>query len=255
MTCLNTGKTMKYIPLFLLLVCCGCSDSVTVQPNAKAVPEPAATPEPVETAELTATPEPWGGLVVETRGVPLEDSTQVVVLLHGYGASGADLVSFADQLAAEGRAFVFPAAPVKLDAGGLAWATLQSEIETSLESLQNLISYIHQTYPDSEISVGGFSQGASMSSMLLKSETPIHHAILFSPGLFLRSIDKTSGASPTVYISHGRDDKILPFSDAQKLKRMLSDAGFNVELSAFDGGHTIPAKALKEAKIQLDDAR
>ena len=229
---------MKQFCLVFLLLFCGCVEAPT------SASKPAAP----------AIVKPWGGFNVETRGASLENSKQVVVLLHGYGASGSDLVPFADHLAAEGRAFVFPAAPIELDSGGLAWATLESEIAASLQSLRSLITYIHEEYPDSEISVGGFSQGASMSSMLVDSATPIERLILFSPGLFLEGAVKSSNTGPSVYISHGRQDDILPFSDAQELKQTLTDAGFDVKFTAFDGGHAIPAEVVAEAKAQLDDA-
>ena len=255
---------MKYAVLLLLIVC-GCAqaptapvDTETGSTETGSVETGSVETGSIETGSIETSPvarEPWGGLEVETRGAPLADSTQVVVLLHGYGTTNTDLVPFADRLAAEGRAFVFPAAPVKLDSGGLAWATLESEIKTSAQSLQDLIAYIHETNPNSKISVGGFSQGASMSSLLVDSKTPIQHVILFSPGLMRKDVAKTSGTGPTVYISHGRQDKVLPFSDAQKLKAMLSNAGYEVKLSAFDGGHTIPANVLNEAKTQLDTGR
>jgi len=229
---------MKYAFLIFLLICCGCVETPTA-PSQVVAPNVA---------------KPWGGLDVETRGAALENATQVTVILHGYGAPGTDLVSFADYLAADGRAFVFPAAPIELDSGGLAWATLESEVETSLRSVQSLIAYIHREYPNAEISVGGFSQGASMSSMLVDSATPISHLILFSPGLFLEETPKPTNTGPAVYISHGMQDDVLPFSDAQKLKLMLSKAGFDVRFTAFEGGHTIPAEVLDEAKMLLDGA-
>ncbi|MBF0197494.1 MAG: dienelactone hydrolase family protein, partial [Planctomycetes bacterium] len=116
----------------------------------------------------------------------------------------------------------------------------------------SLIAYIHREYSHAEISVGGFSQGASMSSMLADSATPINHLILFSPGLFLEEVVKPPSTAPVVYISHGRQDDILLFSNAQKLKLLLSNAGYEVKFTAFEGGHTIPAVALDEAKHLLD---
>ena len=238
---------------FLLLVFFfGCGEPPATESPATESP---ATESLAETPVVESPPKavkPWGGLEVKTRGVPLKDATEVVVLLHGYGAAGDDLVPFADRLAADGRAFVFPAAPVKLDSGGRAWVTQQSELGPTLTSLKNLIAYVHDENSDAEISVGGFSQGASMSSMLIGSSTPLGNVILFSPGMFRGDIASATDESPAVYISHGTQDKVLPFSDAEKLKQKLTDAGYEVKLSSFKGGHTIPAKAIKEAKAQLD---
>ena len=55
-----------------------------------------------------------GGLT--TRIVGADDAPLTVVLLHGFGAPGDDLVPLADVIHAQAR-FVFPEAPIEL--GGL----------------------------------------------------------------------------------------------------------------------------------------
>jgi phospholipase/carboxylesterase len=45
--------------------------------------------------------------------------------------------------------------------------------------------------------------------------------------------------------SHGRQDPILPFSDAGLLRDLLLEAGLSVDFLPFDGPHTISEEALE----------
>ncbi|MEM7782279.1 MAG: esterase [Planctomycetota bacterium] len=197
---------------------------------------------------------PWGGLKVQQVGIPIEQANQVVVLLHGYGASGSDLVPLADGLQGDKRTFVFPAGPIPLDSGGVAWATSEDEVRSSEQALIGLVQHIQKMRPEAEIAVGGFSQGATMSSLLTDKGLPIKHLLLFSPGLLVESFSAASGKGPKVMIAHGTDDDVLAYSDAEKLKELLISAGYVVNWKPFEGGHSILIETLNEAKAQLDEA-
>ena len=49
-----------------------------------------------------------------------------------------------------------------------------------------------------------------------------------------------------VFISHGRDDRTLPFVVAERLRDSLVAAGADVTWCPFDGGHEIPAVVVVE---------
>src|SRR4051812_1350032 len=61
----------------------------------------------------------WAGLRVRTAGERAHPR-QVVILMHGWGAPGTDLVPLARPLEAPGRLFVFPEAPLVSPGGGRA---------------------------------------------------------------------------------------------------------------------------------------
>src|SRR4051812_30499664 len=112
-----------------------------------------------------------------------------VVLLHGFGAPGDDLVALAQYMRVPNARFVFPAAPIEL--GGLygdsrAWWRLDlAKLEQELRSgairdrrselpegltevraqMMNVIDEIKSrwTVDDSKLVLGGFSQGAMLS--------------------------------------------------------------------------------------------
>lgn len=236
---------LKYLTVFVLLAASGCTESPSASDSTIDGQSGA-----IATVDSRT---PWGGLEVQSSGVPLANAKQIVVLLHGYGASSSDLSPLADDIGGDTRAFVFPAAPIPLDSGGLAWATTEAEIDSSLAHVTSLIAYASKTYPNAELSIGGFSQGATIVSMLLLDPSlPLHHMILYSPAFVLENLTSDFASQPRVLLSHGEQDTVLPFADSERLRRMLERSGYSVNWHPFDGGHTIPSELLDATRIQLD---
>jgi len=44
--------------------------------------------------------------------------------------------------------------------------------------------------------------------------------------------------------SHGREDPLLPFANAEALRDLLVEAGAKVDFLPFSGGHAIPFEAV-----------
>ncbi|MCM2372839.1 alpha/beta hydrolase [Aporhodopirellula aestuarii] len=235
---------MRYLTLLLLSAAIGCSESTRDLTDAIA-----------ETSRVTVgrdADDPWGGLKVQAVGTPLEDAAQIVVLLHGYGATESDLVPLADYIGGESRAFVFPAAPIAVDGGGLAWATTEDELAIAHAKLASLVRFISKIYPNAEVAVGGFSQGATVSSMLLLDRTlPIRHLILYSPALAIDAASIDSAHGIQVLLAHGQRDDVLPFADSKRLHEMLVREGIQTNWLPFDDGHTITTELLDATRDQL----
>lgn len=81
----------------------------------------------------------------------------------------------------------------------------------------------------------GFSDGASYALSLGVTDGDLFSDILaFSPGFM---VPGEPHGKPRVFISHGRQDNILPFSGARRIARTLKSRGYDVEFYAFKGGH------------------
>ena len=235
---------MRHLALLILATAIGCSQSSSDRNDVIDNPQQATA--------ATAVGTPWGGLRKQTAGVPLEEADQIVVLLHGYGATEFDLVPLAEYIGGDSRAFVFPAAPYSVGGGGLAWATTEEELATTRAKLASLVLFASQTYPNAEISIGGFSQGATVSSMLLADSTlPIRHLILYSPALAIDLSSIESRHSIRVLLAHGKSDDVLPLADSKRLHEMLERVGIEVNWLPFDGGHTITTELLDATRDQL----
>jgi phospholipase/carboxylesterase len=218
-----------------------------------------------------------GGLRVRiTGGADREGGGDgpAVVLLHGFGAPGDDLVSLWRVLRAPpGTRFVFPEAPVSLDAmglvGGRAWwmidmARLQ-RMRTPAEVLQMMseappglaearahvtamLDELDAELRPSRLVLGGFSQGSMLAvDVALRTPRPLAGLVVMSGALIAESEWRPLAAARAglpVVQSHGTDDVILPFLVGEKLRDLLVGAGLAHTWVPFRGGHAIPGPVL-----------
>jgi phospholipase/carboxylesterase len=194
----------------------------------------------------------------------------VVVLLHGFGAPGDDLVPLWRTLAAPtGTRFVFPAAPIDLGPammGGRAWwyidleermrrqalgekrdvAEVPDGLDAARAKVEALLDRVDQTLQPAagKLVLGGFSQGAMLAlDTALRSTRPLAGLVLLSgthiaANEWASRLDARRGLP--VFMSHGQADELLPFAIAERLKSTLAQHGLPVEWVPFRGGHGIP---------------
>jgi len=213
------------------------------------------------------------------------DAPLTVVLLHGFGAPGDDLVGLASYLRAPAR-FVFPAAPLELSAAdpadaasaARAWwmldlARLEAEMRAGTardrraevpEGLpparQQMLRLLDQVktqlgVDDRHLVIGGFSQGAMLAlDVALHREVAPAAVIAMSTTLLAEGEWQprmTRLAGVPVLLSHGRHDPLLPFAIAEVVRDKLRAAGAAVDWHAFPGGHEIPPAVLAAAGALL----
>jgi phospholipase/carboxylesterase len=197
----------------------------------------------------------------------------VVVLMHGFGAPGTDLVPLWRELAVPHAVrFVFPEAPLELGFGGRAWwnldmarlqdrfeksgaerliAEIPEGIEASRDAVLGLLDALERDFsatPETLV-LGGFSQGAMLATdTVLRSERKFAALAVLSGTLIAH--DEWLPLMPArrglpVLQSHGRADPVLPFALAERLRDELGAAGLPVEFVPFNGGHAIPGAALE----------
>ena len=208
----------------------------------------------------------------------------VVVLCHGFGAPGTDLVPLGAEMCAlepslVGRVrFVFPEAPLSLSGMGFyesrAWWMIDVE-RFSVASRQGRLAELADEVPEglaparrqlmstveallrgtgldaSRLVLGGFSQGSMIATdIALRMDDAPAGLIVFS-GTLLSRADWTARAARRrglkVFQSHGRQDPLLPFANAEMLRDVLQAAGLEVEFHDFKGPHTIDAGAMERA--------
>lgn len=216
---------------------------------------------------------------------PAAGTGPLIVLCHGFGAPGTDLISLAPEMRAlnpqlEQATFAFPHAPIDLSYlglfGGRAWFPIDLEAMSSgrvqermakmaqgepdgmgaarrklLRTIEGLQTMGPRTFGWHETVIGGFSQGAMMAlDLALQNEEAPGAVLAWSPTLVHASRWRTRAAlrsSMPVFISHGRQDPILPFDATVNLSGLLIEAGMQVDFHAFDGPHTIDRQALSQA--------
>ena len=198
-----------------------------------------------------------------------------VILLHGYGAPGDDLVVLAEvmNVPAETR-WMFPEGPLPMSIGwgdSRAWwlidmarleadraagrvrdlsgevprglAQAREALETFLASLPRVLPIDYQ-----KTVIGGFSQGAMLTcDVVMRTAYPFAGLIQLSSSLLAKqdwrpSVGKRAGLP--VFLSHGTQDSILPYVMAERLRDELTHLGLSVEWHSFRGGHEIPEPVL-----------
>jgi len=206
----------------------------------------------------------------------------LVVLLHGFGAPGTDLVPIgrAVDVPTEVR-WAFPAAPLSL--GGMfpgmesrAWwmidvmaleqamaagthRDLSRDVpdglpEARAQVIETLDALTEELRP-SELVIGGFSQGAMLAlDVALHDDRDLAGLIHWSGTLL--SEDEWIARLPSraglpVLRSHGRRDPLLPFDMAERLRDRMTDAGLEVDFVPFAGGHEIPGVVLERLQALL----
>jgi len=198
----------------------------------------------------------------------------LVVLMHGYGAPGTDLVGLWRILdVPQAVRFAFPEAPNEIPGmfGARAWWSLDLD-RAERELAQGPRSYANEVppgmeaatgqvvrmlaelqerlgVPDARLIVGGFSQGsmAACNAVFTRDVTPAALVILSGTPVNLSAwktgMEKRAGLR--VLQSHGRQDPLLAFQAANDLRDEMVAAGLRTEWIPFRGGHEIPMPVLE----------
>jgi len=199
------------------------------------------------------------------RKEPSKAVTSLVVLIHGYGANGADLIGLADALAPwlPGAAFVAPDAPEPLPDfgfGGRQWFPLTFRDPGELWRGVSLAGPVLDRFLDSELeryrlppnrlALVGFSQGTMMALHvgLRRSSGPA--AIVGFSGVLAgpEHLVSTIKARPPVQLIHGELDDVIPVEAIHLTREALAAAHVPVEWHIRPGiGHQIDPGGLRMA--------
>ncbi len=205
-----------------------------------------------------------------------------MILCHGYGAPGTDLVPLAEELLSldsdlqNNVSFIFPQAPLSLEAegipGGRAWwlinmARLQQLLQTNqiselisaeppglIEARGLFLEFLQALKEEYSVGIdrcvlGGFSQGAMLTTdVTLRLEQAPAGLCIYS-GTMICAEEWVQlaprRASLPVIQTHGKADPILPFAAAELLSQLLQQNGLDITFQPFMGGHTITWQALE----------
>jgi len=177
----------------------------------------------------------------------------MVILIHGRGADMNDLADLAPMLdAADGCRFVFPNAPRPFEPyPGMAvgWTWFEGwppQHESIVESRQAVLGFVEEVtaryrMPDGKLVIGGFSQGAMMAlDAGLRTPLPPAGILVMSGGLYEPGLpDLEARSSVPVLIAHGTADDVVPVTYARRARRLLEDAGFDVEYHEYAMSHQV----------------
>ena len=198
----------------------------------------------------------------------------LVVLMHGFGAPGTDLVGLWRVLAVPRNVrFAFPEAPGEIPGmlGARAWWMLDLQrveaamatgprsyaneippgMEDATDSVVGMLEAMQEflEVPSGQLVVGGFSQGsmAACNAVFTRGVAPAGLVILSGTPVNLVAWKAGMGRRRglPVFQSHGERDPLLSFRAAEELRDAMRDAALQNEWIPFRGGHEIPMSVLE----------
>ena len=204
------------------------------------------------------------------------DPRQLVVLLHGYGADGRDLVSLGRQWAQllPDAAIVAPNAPEPCPGtpGGRQWFPLTFRDPDERWTGVNKARPALDAFLDAELArwrldagklaLVGFSQGTMMALHVGLRRPRLPAAIVGFSGLLVEperapagalAADRDAGSPPPpVLLTHGSGDEVIPVDALFMSAERLAEAGVSCQWHlAFGVGHGIDEGALGHAGLFL----
>ena len=198
-------------------------------------------------------------------GAPPASARLTMILVHGRGASAADILGIADEIAADDIAFIAPDAP------GRTWYPYsflvpleQNEpfLSAALATLDAIVDSLgRQAVPPERVGFLGFSQGACLSLEYVARHAKRYAAVIgFSGGLigppgtpraYAGSLDGTP-----VFLGCSDVDPHIPLARVHESRAVLTGIGARVDERIYPGmGHTINRDELDAARALLAVSR
>jgi len=187
---------------------------------------------------------------------------RLVILLHGLGADGNDLIGLQQYwgpLVPEAE-FVSPNAPFPCDMApyGYQWFSVQDRTPAAMLGGVRAAAPLLDAFIDDELqkrgleekdaALVGFSQGTMMALFVgLRRAKPLAGILGYSGRLIAPDLLASELRSrPPVLLVHGTDDPLVPFDSLAKAETALKTAGVPVETLACVGTeHSIDPEGLQ----------
>ena len=200
--------------------------------------------------------------------------TSLVVLFHGYGADGADLLDLGRQwqAALPETLFLAPDAPTacEMNSAGCQWWSLRAAMEagfsaaglnlalreTGAEELREpMLAWLDAertklNLPWSRVALVGFSQGTMLALHLGLRLPEAPAAIVGFSGALLapQSLTAPGLVRPPILLVHGMMDMVVPFAAMNIAEAQLRGAGLKViSMARPQLGHGIDGQGIAEA--------
>ena len=203
------------------------------------------------------------GLTLEGPSAPPRaggTAKQLVVLLHGWGADGDDLIGLAPywgELFPE-AAFVSPHAPFPCEMGfGRQWFSLADRTPDTILAAVRLTAPMIDAFideqlaafrlPPAQLAIVGFSQGTMMALHVApRREIEIAALVGYSGRLIAGGLlDAETRSRPPITLIHGEQDEMVPAGSMDSAGAALTGAGFTVDSHLRPGlGHGIDPEGI-----------
>ena len=185
----------------------------------------------------------------------------VVLLLHGYGSNGADLIAMAQhwRQALPDTLFLAPNAPQNCAAGsGYQWWPLHSFMPQALASGAGSAAPAIDTFIDrklnqyglteTNLAIVGFSQGTMMALQVGLTRKAAVAAIVGYSGALVGGVERANRpiAKPPILLIHGSADPVVPIAALHAAQADLQKLGIEAVTHISAGlGHSVDIVGLR----------
>lgn len=193
---------------------------------------------------------------------PLSGQTpqKIVILLHGYGSNGADLISLAHHWRSglPDALFLAPNAPQTLGAGAYQWwgldaftpRALATGADSAAPALNAFVDRKLAQYDltEDQLAIVGFSQGTMMALHIGLRRARPAAAIVGYSGMLTGAADLSRHlrSKPPVLLIHGSADPVVPVAALHAAKTELLRYGVAVTTHISPGlGHSVDPGGLQ----------
>jgi phospholipase/carboxylesterase len=198
---------------------------------------------------------------VLTFGAPLNEAKAAAILLHGRGASPQSMLELAEHFGGEGVAYLMPAA------SQLSWwprsgfapmEVNEPYISSALATVRGLVQQVIDAgIPTEKLVIGGFSQGAVLSSEFVARYPARYGAVIIFSGALMGTLDDPrdyagSLEGTPVFIGGVTHDSWIP-QDQQRLTiEVLGKMGAAVTTDIITGtAHSIRESEMTTASAMV----
>jgi len=188
----------------------------------------------------------------------------LVILIHGYGSNGDDLIALARMIqpALPHAAFVAPNAPSQMPRMAAAYQWWPIETFSMAERaagaaaaapvLDAFITHAREAadLPNDRVLLVGFSQGTMMALHVgLRRPEPVAGIVGISGMLVAAErLEAEIASRPPVLLIHGTEDDVVPFHSMERAATALTAAGVAVQTHVSPGiGHSVSQDGLAAA--------
>lgn len=141
---------------------------------------------------------------------------QLLLLLHGEGGAGEDMLPLADALcgAFPNAAVLAPQSPHELSTGGRGWLAPYTAADGWVGAVNDLRPWVRSMQRELRVglaatAIGGLGQGATLALELIQSDDGLAGRVLAFGGLHARSPDHAPRLT-TLHLLGGQVDPTLP---------------------------------------------
>ncbi len=193
------------------------------------------------------------------------EKAELLILLHGYGSNMKGLFGFASSLP-EKYEIVALQGPIELEQGGFAWFDIDfsqlpnlnkinnvEQANDSIEMIEEDIAELCEKFDcdKRQVNLLGFSQGGILSYAISLKKPENYRKILplsaYAATDVIGTIEKNADYSHlNFFISHGKQDKIIPLQLAQISPLLLDSLNIDYIFEIYDEGHEINAENLAD---------